>query len=143
MGGWWGLGFRWVGVGGKHAHFHHPNVQFCLQQIKSTQSLAVTKDFPKAYNAAYGGKLANYPTLFKRRPDSSQRGWLPIYVSNRPPGRRELSGHAGPLLETNTTNTCGVAAITDSNHNTPTPATGEVSSTRESYTSTQSPLDSH
>ena len=44
-------------------------VQFCLQQIKSTQSPCSNKDLAKAYNAAYGKELAHYPTLFERRPD--------------------------------------------------------------------------
>ena len=68
-----------MGTDEKLAHFHHPYLQFCLQQIKSRQSPCSNKDIAKAYNAAYGEELAYYPTLFERRPDG-----LPMHVSDMP-----------------------------------------------------------
>ena len=56
-----------VGTEEKRAHFHRPYLQFCLQQIKSTQSPCSNKDLAKAYIEAYREELAHYPTLFERR----------------------------------------------------------------------------
>ena len=41
-----------VGIEEKRAYSHRPYLQFCLQQIKSTQSPCSNKDLAKAYDAA-------------------------------------------------------------------------------------------
>ena len=52
-----------VGADEKPTHVHCPYVQFCLQQIKSTQPPCTNKELAKVYKAAFASLFGGTDTL--------------------------------------------------------------------------------